>query len=123
MIVYQAKIAGMHKRSCRHWVGAQRAYGRSPRLMQDGVKRLALGGNFTRHQAVGAGSEAHQHKLTGLQFRHAEPTQGFHVYENVCRSNTAREKSKSAKPIEPFDLRAFETARWYHTDMGPGRHL
>src|SRR5271170_581465 len=82
-----------------------------------GAKRPAFGADFTRHQAVGAGSEAHQHKLTGLQVRHTEPTQGFHVYENVCRSLAAREKPKSAKPVEPFDLGPLETARWHHTDM------
>jgi|HubBroStandDraft_3_1064219.scaffolds.fasta_scaffold762285_1 hypothetical protein len=88
-----------------------------------GAKRPAFGADFSRHQAVGAGSEAHQHKLTGLQVRHTEPTQGFHVYKNVCRSLAAREKPKSAKPIEPFDLSPLETARWHHTEMGPRRPL
>ena len=80
-------------------------------LVRGRAERAALGADLGRHQPLGAGSEAHQHELAGPQFGQAEAAQRFHMHENIRRPLAAREEAEAAKPIEPFDLCPFETAR------------
>src|SRR5262249_41764079 len=54
----------------------------------------------------------------------SKPAQGLHVDENVGRPLPARQEAETAKPVEPFHLRPFETTRRSHGNMGPRRwHL
>src|SRR5262245_45312563 len=78
-------------------------------LMRSRAERSALRPDLGRHQSLGPGSVAHQHKLARAQFRHTEPAQRFHMHENVGGSLPARQETEAAKPIEPFDLCSLET--------------
>src|SRR4029077_11610553 len=83
---------------------------RMRRLVRRRTERTALGTHLGGHQALRSGSEADQNELSGAQFGDSEPAQGLHMDKDVGRPLPARQEAETAKSVEPFHLRPFETA-------------
>src|SRR5262245_10709990 len=82
--------------------------------MRRWTERHTFGPDLGRHQSLGARAETNLNELTRLQLGEAEPSQRFHVHKNIGRAFAAGQETKSAQSIEPFDLRAFDTAGGDH---------
>ena len=78
--------------------------------MRGGPGRTAVGSHFRGHQPLRSRTVAHQHRLSWPQLGEAEPAQRLHVHEDVGRAFAARQETKAAQAIEPFHLRALESA-------------
>src|SRR5262245_66591658 len=93
-------------------------------LVRAWTERSAFGTNLGSHQSLWTRTEAHQNGLPGPQLGNPVAAQRLHVHEDVRRPLPAREEAEPAQAIEPFHLRAFETARGGDADVrARGRKL
>src|SRR5579864_321327 len=76
--------------------------GENPRA----VERAHLGG----HQAFWSRTESGQHAVARLGVNEAVSAQRLHMDENVFGALAPGKKTKTARPVEPFDNDDLETA-------------
>src|SRR4029078_261211 len=79
-------------------------------LVRRRSERAAVRADFGGHQPLGTRPEADEYGLTRPQLGKAVAPKRFHVDENIGGAPTAGQKTETAEPVEPFDLRALESA-------------